>query len=580
MNEFNYEGWIGKVVGLYDVLPSTGSEGQIYIVVSGDKGTAYVWDNATSEFVEFGGGSIEGAIVYKGKAASASDLPATPENGWLYIATAPFTLTEGNVDAGDMLIYDEDDTQWDIFQGNITIEDLQSDWNENNASSAAYVKNRPFYEVNSETIEIESTIYARGYDMEQVANGYELELNKTYTVTLDGVTYENLASESWSAGGLDFIGIGDLSLAKQDSSPSPNIPFLYSCVSMSGTLLGAMVVIEISGSQTITVVESGSSDTPWSYTFTASGQQHSIDFMCSNSSSRTTYNSSYDYFTWNAGSFELTEGDEYTVTFNGTDYTCQAATWTNPVAGVYLSDGDEPYPTPTNVPTFFVGTYDDNGVNKVIYGINNTGISSDFYGSIPFPITVKSGSTVVYQLNPKYIPTASSIASGASGYTTGGQVYDYVLNNGFNPSSMSTVDLANDFGTWDFRASYKPASSKVEFRKVNKNSLPFNGSIDAYAMVLLNGQYYNLTSLGTHTCVDGSFDATLAAGHISLIGSGDTLVLKLGSADGTKLYDGSFTIPLRASSIADGIPGFATGDQVYDYVATQIGNIETLLAQI
>ena len=40
----------------------------------------------------------------------------------------------------------------------------------------------------------------------------------------------------------------------------------------------------------------------------------------------------------------------------------------------------------------------------------------------------ENGNTIVHQLDSKYIPTASSVASSAAGYVTGGQVYDYVAS--------------------------------------------------------------------------------------------------------------------------------------------------------
>ena len=62
------------------------------------------------------GGGGAGALVYKGTVASASDLPASPSVGWVYVATASFTVSSKNVESGDMLIWNG--TGWDIVQGN------------------------------------------------------------------------------------------------------------------------------------------------------------------------------------------------------------------------------------------------------------------------------------------------------------------------------------------------------------------------------------------------------------------------------------------------------------------------------
>lgn len=57
-----------------------------------------------------------------------------------------------------------------------------------------------------------------------------------------------------------------------------------------------------------------------------------------------------------------------------------------------------------------------------------------------------------------------------------------------------------------------------------------------------------------------------------------TLHVYKNSSYGERLCVG--TIPVRAPSIANNVTGYATGDQVYDYVDTQIGNINTILQSI
>ena len=64
-----------------------------------------------------GGSKIEGAVSYKGSVASASDIPASPSVGDLYIASAAFSLSGEDIEAKDMIIWNG--TSWDVIQGNI-----------------------------------------------------------------------------------------------------------------------------------------------------------------------------------------------------------------------------------------------------------------------------------------------------------------------------------------------------------------------------------------------------------------------------------------------------------------------------
>lgn len=69
-------------------------------------------------------GKISSSMTYKGHVSQASDLPVSPSNGDTYIADADFTLSGSSVTAGDMIIWNGADSQWDIIDlnqsGNIT----------------------------------------------------------------------------------------------------------------------------------------------------------------------------------------------------------------------------------------------------------------------------------------------------------------------------------------------------------------------------------------------------------------------------------------------------------------------------
>lgn len=118
---------------------------------------------------------------------------------------------------------------------------------------------------------------------------------------------------------------------------------------------------------------------------------------------------------------------------------------------------------------------------------------------------------------------------------------------------------------WNFRASYNRSSSEVVFSQVKKNGELFTGNLSAYAITVANNGYTNMMSIvANRTFTDGGYTATLTQSGVNFLNNADTLIFKLGSPDGSKVYEASFTVPLTAPSIADGAHGFTTGDQVYD----------------
>ena len=180
MNEFNYEGWIGSIVGTYSStseFPIEGTPNAIYLVVDSGTAEAYVWDSEGNDYIQMsggggGGGTDANAVHYRGTVAQASDLPASPSKGDLYEATAAFTLGSDNIEAGDFIIYDN--SNWKVIQGNLSgavsgpssasdghlavfdgtsgkvLKDggavpvqAQADWNQSDSTAADYIKNKP-----------------------------------------------------------------------------------------------------------------------------------------------------------------------------------------------------------------------------------------------------------------------------------------------------------------------------------------------------------------------------------------------------------------------------------------------------
>ena len=203
----------------------------------------------------------------------------------------------------------------------------------------------------------------------------------------------------------------------------------------------------------------------------------------------------------------------------------------------------------------------------------------------PFDISIGFSNKQIIKIDNKYINTAQSISDGETGLVTGDQVYDYVQENiagaVSGPSSSVNGHLAVFDGTsgkvlkdggivpdlWDFRVSYNRSSSKVAFSQVKKNGELFNGNLSAYAITVADNGYTNMMSIAANkTFTNGGYNVILTQSGINFLSNADTLIFKLGSPDGSKVYEASFTVPLTAPSIADGAHGFTTGDQVYDYV--------------
>lgn len=132
--------------------------------------------------------------------------------------------------------------------GNVEVQSgVQSDWNENNESSLAFVKNRPFYTGESVFTEIVPeqtyTLSSAGRFTRYVDSSgtypYSLEVGKNYTVVYNGTTYE-LTSNTLD--NLAYVG---------DSSPmttgsEPTVPFLIAAG------MGILQIMDYTGNTEVT----------------------------------------------------------------------------------------------------------------------------------------------------------------------------------------------------------------------------------------------------------------------------------------------------------------------------------------
>ena len=183
---------------------------------------------------------------------------------------------------------------------------------------------------------------------------------------------------------------------------------------------------------------------------------------------------------------------------------------------------------------------------------------------------------------------AANISSNEQGFTTGSQVYDYVQSNKGDANVIESISINGTaqtitnknvditvppiFDTWDFRVTYNPSAPSVTFKQVKKNGELYTGQVSAYVIKVTDNASVNMMSVVARAnCSNGTFTVNISSGsgsQLEFMQEADTLVFKLGSADGAGVYAASYTLPVKASSIVDGAHGFVTGDQVYDYVTS------------
>lgn len=344
MNEFDYKGWIGSILNnstSTTEFPTEGSENALYIVRDSGTATAYVWDDGASDYTELAGGGGGGG-------------------------------------------------------------ETQSNWNENNASSAAYVKNRTHWE--GEAVAFEGQYCLRGAYLEQImVDAYSVDLNKTYTLTIGDQTYSNLVPfQDEPQAGLLINAIGNDAFIKGNAPLTSDLPFLYGSFDAGGGNIVALFFVTCPKDATVTISETGSSETPWSYVITGvsyiltAGSPESVEEPVSYS------NQNWVGYYNDVGKdlFDIEEDKHYPVTFNGTEYDCQATAWQQPAEGIYLSDGST-----LDDSTFFFGKINVSG--SFIYGIKTDSKETDKWLGIEIDnITIKD--TSVHRLDSKYLPSAVS----------------------------------------------------------------------------------------------------------------------------------------------------------------------------
>lgn len=169
-----------------------------------------------------------------------------------------------------------------------------------------------------------------------------------------------------------------------------------------------------------------------------------------------------------------------------------------------------------------------------------------------------------YIKNKPTIPVvATAIAAGDTGYTTGDQVY----------TALQSAE--KDIWKVDY---YSYNSSKYHFFDIIKNGVKQTTGTYYVQLVSKNVSGGN-TSLGSGQPTWGSFSWYFPASN-NPSKYDRSIELRLYSDSSYQNYLASAVIVTTALSVSSDQSGYTTGDQVYDYVDTQVGNINTILQSI
>jgi hypothetical protein len=180
-----------------------------------------------------------------------------------------------------------------------------------------------------------------------------------------------------------------------------------------------------------------------------------------------------------------------------------------------------------------------------------------------------------YIKNKPTIPVvATAIAAGDTGYTTGDQVYTAFQNF--------------ETDVWEFaNVRWNSDQSKIEFQ-IYKNGALYTEALNnvcSFGIYLYSVQGYFISGSTTNINLYNNV-YSVAFSSMPNINNNKAYAYRMGTVSLTEVSSGkvfcisSFYRDMPATSVTAGTYGFTTGDQVYNYVDTQIGNINTILQSI
>ena len=189
--------WLAKVIGLNNHPP-----------IPGDNGYWLIWNTDSGAYVESELPLPDMPVGPQGPKGDTGPQGPKGEKG----DTGPAGVPDGGT-AGQLLSKTESGTEWiDPPKSGV-----QPDWNQNDSTTADYVKNRPFYTgdpVETVLVEESTVLFAAalgGVYMGQLEPTFVPTVGETYKVSWDGTTYENTCvnfNRLQVIGNLSIMGVG------------------------------------------------------------------------------------------------------------------------------------------------------------------------------------------------------------------------------------------------------------------------------------------------------------------------------------------------------------------------------------
>ena len=271
----------------------------------------------------------------------------------------------------------------------------QPDWNQNDETAADYVKNRPFYTGDPvETVLVEESTVSftdtgSGFYMGELQSTIEATLGEIYKVSWDSVTYECTCI---SFNGMAAIGNLSITGAGSDTGEPFIIVTKGGQIQIATADTGSSHTISISGI-TISVVKIDPKYIRDMY-YTADP----VETVLVEESTVAFAEDSGGYTAQFPSTVEVTAGETYKVSWDGTAYECACVLFRNVYTIGNLSiqgmgpDTGEPFLIVVkNGKSIFIGTVDT---------------------SASHTISISSYIESVVKINPKYLPMASKTEPG------------------------------------------------------------------------------------------------------------------------------------------------------------------------
>lgn len=295
---------------------------------------------------------------------------------------------------------------------------LSSDWND--------LENRPFYDGRTALAEISKTLYSYYHD-DSRGDGVSLNSGNHYNVTYDGVLYENLTPYEYVVYSAEYPNgksryyLGNSNYLYNEGDPvnpiSSDIPFCIEEVTPGYYTNFATLT---AGSHSFLIEEVGTSNS-FSYTTDVNSSLGAREIVIKALNDGDVPIYSYGF----KNLFNPVGLTSLIVNFNGITSEYQIEEEHNSEEGwtrYYIGDITDSNSFELEWGELEGDWYFNYNIPTEAFSLTAPGLSQTF------TISITTGQ--LHQLDTKYIPTASSIADGETGFVTGDQVYDALQNAG------------------------------------------------------------------------------------------------------------------------------------------------------